>query len=108
MNIEKIEQILDTIWFLSKEETELLMSKLNSRDDELIKTVIFNNEVNSWINYWSIKFHKHDKKITNKAIKAMIVRKLLYLHQIPYFLVFINLTLINLKSLLSALLIISH
>ena len=75
MNIEKVEQILNTIKFLSKEEADLLLYKLNSNKDELIKSILFNNEVNCCINCGSINSHKRVKRNNKQRYKCYDCKK---------------------------------
>lgn len=75
MNIEKVEQILNTIKFLLKEEADLLLYKLNSNKGELIKSILFNNEVNCCINCGSINFHKHVKRNNKQRYKCYDCKK---------------------------------
>ncbi len=67
MNIEKVEQILDIIRFVSKEETQILLYKLNS--------ILFNNIINSCINCGLIKFHKNDKRKQQQRYKCYDCKK---------------------------------
>ena len=75
MNIAKIDQILTNINLLSKEESEFLLYKLNTKTKEIIQKYITRLEINFCIYCGSIKYHKHDIRGNKQRYKCYDCKK---------------------------------
>lgn len=75
MNIQIVEQLLNNINHLSNEERDLLLYKINHKEDDLINSILFKTEIDNCIYCSSFKIHKHDKRKNKQRYKCFDCKK---------------------------------